>query len=297
MTLDAAAYKEQERRAYDAIASEWQTHMAEKTAAYSRGLLSRLKPSAGARLLDLACGTGRLSRDAAFDYGCRVTAVDLSEGMLRQARRLTNGRGEIDFRQGDAETLEFDTETFQFVTAGLGLMYFPDARRALSEVRRVLEQGGRAGFVVWSRMEEIACIRVLISAMAEVLARPAVRALVRIPWLGERLLVAATRETIPGKGPSPSRFGDPPRVRQILSSSGFEEIEITPHTEIWRYRDVDEYWEGFVKATPAPPCQSGLSKEQTAQVRARLRRKMTPYESEGGYAFPMTALLVTARTR
>ncbi|MFZ0964818.1 MAG: ubiquinone/menaquinone biosynthesis methyltransferase [Terriglobia bacterium] len=94
----------------------------------------------GAKVLDLACGTGDFSQIVCDSLpGARVVAVDLTESMLRVARR----RGASEVVCGDATALPFADGLFDCVFVGYGLRNFPDLTRALAEIHRVTRPGGQ----------------------------------------------------------------------------------------------------------------------------------------------------------
>jgi ubiquinone/menaquinone biosynthesis C-methylase UbiE len=98
------------------------------------------------RVLDVGCGPGSLWQDprAKLAPEGRVTLLDLSEGMLAQAREcLSARRDRCSFVQGDAQALPFAGGSFDAVFAGHCLYHIPDRGRALAEIHRVLEPGGR----------------------------------------------------------------------------------------------------------------------------------------------------------
>jgi len=94
----------------------------------------------GARVLDLACGTGDFSHIVLESQpGARVVAVDLTHEMLRVARR----RGGVRVVCGNALALPFPDGWFDAVFVGYGLRNFPDLAAALGEIQRVTRSGGR----------------------------------------------------------------------------------------------------------------------------------------------------------
>jgi ubiquinone/menaquinone biosynthesis C-methylase UbiE len=96
------------------------------------------------RILDAGCGSGH----TAFTFAphvAQITAVDLTLGMLDEARRRAGERGltNIDFRLGDVEQLAFADQHFDLVVTRLSAHHWPHPQGALSEFRRVLRPGGR----------------------------------------------------------------------------------------------------------------------------------------------------------
>lgn len=106
----------------------------------------------GARVLDVACGTGVLAREALKRVGAAgaVTGLDPSTGMLALARRLAP---EVDWREGVAEALPFEDESFDAVVSQFGFMFFTDRKRAAAEMLRVLKPGGHLAVAVWNSLE------------------------------------------------------------------------------------------------------------------------------------------------
>lgn len=167
----------------------------------------------GDRVLDVACGTGVLSRAAAEAVGPRgsVTGLDLDPGMLAIAARIAPG---IAWQRGAAEDLPFSDATFDAVVSQFGLMFFPDRTRALREMWRVLKPGRRMAIAVWASLDETPAYAAEV-ALVERLAGSAVADVLRSPFaLGDRdqfeiAFTAAgipltSRTTHPGTGRFPS---------------------------------------------------------------------------------------------
>jgi ubiquinone/menaquinone biosynthesis C-methylase UbiE len=113
--------------------------------------LAALRP--GERVLDLACGTGLITFRAADAVGSSgtVVAADISQRMVEHIQTAASARAitHITARRAHAEESVLEAESFDAVLCGLGLMYVPDPRVALKEMRRALKRGGRAVVAVW----------------------------------------------------------------------------------------------------------------------------------------------------
>jgi 2-polyprenyl-3-methyl-5-hydroxy-6-metoxy-1,4-benzoquinol methylase len=107
-----------------------------------------LKP--GARVLDVACGTGNLAVVAARS-GCVVNGIDIAGNLLSQASdRAAAERLAIDFRQADAEELPFGNDTFDLTVSMFGVMFTPRPAVATAELLRVTKSGGQIALANWT---------------------------------------------------------------------------------------------------------------------------------------------------
>ena len=106
----------------------------------------------GLAVLDVACGTGAVTRIAAERLGGsgRIVGLDLNEGMLGVARRL---HPEIEWVLGDATNLPFEDATFDAVLCQAALMFVPDPGRAIAEMARVVRPDGTVAVQVWAGRE------------------------------------------------------------------------------------------------------------------------------------------------
>ena len=117
-----------------------------------RPVLAAAAVTPGQSVLDVACGTGVLAREALKHVQPEgsVTGLDRNEGMLAVAKRKSP---EIDWRRGVAEALPFADSHFDAVVSQFGLMFFDDRITALKEMWRVLRPGGRMAVAVWDSLE------------------------------------------------------------------------------------------------------------------------------------------------
>jgi ubiquinone/menaquinone biosynthesis C-methylase UbiE len=151
--MDARLQRRVQRYGWDLAATDyeplWQAQLAEAQAA----LLTWASPAPNEQVLDVACGTGLVSLEAAraVGVGGHVLGIDLSDRMVGAAERRARDLklSNCSFSRMDAETLALPDASFDVVLCALGLMYLPDPEQALREMCRVLRPGGRVSLAVW----------------------------------------------------------------------------------------------------------------------------------------------------
>jgi ubiquinone/menaquinone biosynthesis C-methylase UbiE len=181
---------------------------------------ARLAP--GMRALDIASGTGLAAEAAAEAVGPlgHVVAADISPAMVERARERLGGVPNVSFTVEDGQSLTFPAEGFDAVLCNMGLMYFPNPVRGLSEFRRVLRPGGRAAVSVSTTPERSPINRVLV-----VIGRH-----------------------VPSKAAEAARLfslGDEARLRAHFEVAGFEEVEIATETLAFAFPSFDAYFGGI----------------------------------------------------
>ena len=124
--------------------------------AFAADLVRRLPEQPAGDVLEIACGTGIVTRKLRGQLAPsqRLVASDLSPAMLDYARAKLGDRNGIEWMEADALALPFSDASFGAVVCGFGFMFVPDRHAALREARRVLVEGGLLLFNVWDRIEE-----------------------------------------------------------------------------------------------------------------------------------------------
>jgi ubiquinone/menaquinone biosynthesis C-methylase UbiE len=116
----------------------------------AEAFIARLSIPAGARVLDVACGTGNTAIPLA-QRGCIVTGVDIAPNLLVQARERAAAEGlSIQFDEGDAEQLPYPDASFDAVVTMFGAMFAPRPELVASELARVLKPGGLLAMANWN---------------------------------------------------------------------------------------------------------------------------------------------------
>lgn len=172
---------------------------------YALDLSGRVRvPGAGA-VLEVACGTGRVTRlmRDRLPRDVRITATDLNDAMLEYARGRVPGAPNLEWRTADAAALPFPDASFDAVVCQFGYMFVPEKETAMREARRVLRQGGTLHFSVWDRLEEN-----------------------DIPRTAHETIGSFFPEDPPMFYSVPFAFHDTERIRSMLDAAGFRDIRI-----------------------------------------------------------------------
>ena len=122
---------------------------------YAADLAARLAAQPPARILEIAAGSGVVTRAmaAALPDTTHIVATDLNQAMIDHAAKVGTKRP-VEWGRADAMQLPFEDQSFDAVICQFGAMFFPDKAAAFAEARRVLKPGGRWLFNVWDRIEE-----------------------------------------------------------------------------------------------------------------------------------------------
>jgi len=149
---------------------------------YAADLVQRLGSRSPSRVLEIAAGTGVVTRALASGLPERVSivATDRNQPMLDQASALGTDRA-VEWRQADAMELPFEDEAFDAVVCQFGVMFFTDKSKAFAETRRVLRPGGVFIFNTWDRIEENEFAHTVTMALESVFPEDPPRFLARTP--------------------------------------------------------------------------------------------------------------------
>jgi SAM-dependent methyltransferase len=149
---------------------------------YAADLVSRLASRSLGRILEIAAGTGVVTRKLAsvLPESVSIVATDLNQPMLDLALAVGTKRP-VEWRQADAMQLPFQDGTFDAVVCQFGVMFFPEKAKAFSEARRVLGSGGVFMFSVWDRIEENEFADTVTKALESLFPENPPRFMARVP--------------------------------------------------------------------------------------------------------------------
>jgi SAM-dependent methyltransferase len=191
-------------------------------AGYHGTLLAAADLQPDSATLDIGCGSGQVTRDAARNApDGSALGVDLSSPMLdlARARAAREGLANATFVQADAQVHDLGEARFDRAVSRHGTMFFGDRQAAFANIARALRPGGRFVQLTWQPIDRNEGIRTF------------------------RTIAAGGRELPPPPpdAPSPFSMSDPDRVRRLLRETGFADVELTSLTVPMYYgRDVDD---------------------------------------------------------
>jgi SAM-dependent methyltransferase len=232
----------------------------------------------GARVLDVGCGTGQTTRDAArlARDGGAALGVDLSSRMLDVARRRAAEEGidNVEFLQADAQVHRFGDGRYDVAISRTGTMFFGDPVAAFANIMRALRPEGRVVLLVWQALERNHWIRDFSAALSGGRDMP----------------------TPPPDAPGPFSLSDPDRVRSLLSTAGLVDVELEGVSEPMYFGDDADDAERFVRGLGFTGFMlRDLDDEGRASALAALRASIEAHETPDGVLYASAAWIVTAR--
>ena len=239
--------------------------------AWTKHLIDGAKIQEGSHVLDIACGTGVLARNALAHTGSngRVVGADPAPGMLAAAKEIEPA---IDWVLCSAEALDVDDETFDSVISQFGMMFFKDRKESAAEMFRALKPGGSLAIAVWRSVEHNPAYADIISVLQNQVGTAAADAL-RLPY----------------------SLGNSDEVTAVLEGSGFAEITVEAKTETARFPSSRQMVEAELRGW-LPLFDIFLSEDKIDDILIESDKTLGKYAGPSGEAvFPTSAHVFTAR--
>ena len=178
---------------------------------FGDAVLAAARLRSGERVLDIGCGCGATTLDAARAVGAegRATGVDLSRAMLARAalRARTEKLPQARFECADAQVQPFEPGSADAIVSRFGVMFFDDPKAAFANIARAMKRGGRLAFVCWQGFQ--------------------MNPWMAVPTMAAMQFVTVQPPTDP-YAPGPMAFADAERVRSILAAAGWSSIDVMP---------------------------------------------------------------------
>jgi ubiquinone/menaquinone biosynthesis C-methylase UbiE len=234
-------------------------------------LLDRVHVRPRERVLDVACGTGIVSRNAAQRVGPlgHVTGIELNPTMLEVARHAATYFDQIEFVEGDALALPVEDGHFDVAVCQQAIMFIPDREQAIREMHRALKPGGRVGLNVFRTPEHVPSFAYLIEAL-DTHAGAEIADFMRAPFVMESV----------------------EQMRSLFAQAGFEDIEVTIRVDELRYPSVEHLVRYETLNIPNPEVHEDAVQNALVQEMEQLA---AAYVDDHGVVFPVQQFMVVAR--
>ena len=254
-------------------AQKYERYVASWFASWATDLVERADLQPGWQMLEVACGTGIVTRAAGPVIGPTGTIVasDLNEDMLTEARRHAVAGAPVQWRRADAANLPFEPEAFDALLCQQGLQFVPARAEAVAEMRRVLRPGGVAAVSVWRSAEH----NPYISALAEGLSRHV------SPDAGQTML-------------APCGLGDRDVLAGLFVEAGFSSVDVHAVTLDREPMDPAEAIGGNLAALPIAEQILAMEPEARTRMIDDIADSLADHVSNGELTSPNSAHIAVA---
>lgn len=226
----------------------------------------------GDHVLDVACGTGVVTRLAAQRVGGAgtVEGLDPNPGMLAVAQSVTPSDLMIEWHEASAEHIPLEDESFDVVLCQMGLQFVPDKTAALREMRRVLAPNGRLALNVPGPTARIFAI------MDEALERhigPEAAGFVRMVFC----------------------LDDPKEMEGLMTDAGFHKIDIQVEPKTLHLPPPEDFLWQYVRGTPLAGPVGQVDDAKRSALEEEVVTQWRTFESDGGMTYDQPMVIATAR--
>jgi ubiquinone/menaquinone biosynthesis C-methylase UbiE len=279
MKLEHTEYKQRNIKIWNEIAPRYH----KRWAGVNQGpfqstskLVELVNVNKGDRILDLACGTGAVTKkiiDKIENTG-HVIGADSSVTAIKIAKKWNGRKRNLDFVIIDAEKFNF-YHKFDIITCQYALFFFPNAQKALKNIRNSLKKTGTIGISVHGHKDKVPFFSSILDAITKF-----------IP------------DYVPPCTPNLDRFGTKKSLYNVIKNAGFSKISIKDFTFRYSPGNFEDYWNNYLKyiAKPLKEKLNALDYSQRKELRLTVKQNTIPYTKRNEMiVFPWQVLILTAK--
>jgi len=242
----------------------------------TKKLIELIKINKNNRVLDVACGTGVVTKEIQKKVGKLgyTVGIDTSTTAIKIAKKWNNKKKNLDFINIDAENFTF-SKKFDIVTCQYALFFFPNAQKALKNMKKSLKKTGKIGISVHGSKNNV-------------------------PFFSS-ILDSATKyipDYVPPGTPNLDRFGTKSTLRTEVSKAGFSKIVVKEFVFNYSPGKFEDYWKNYIKyiAKPLKEKLNALEYSKRKEFKKLVKEKTIQYTNKNEkIIFPWQILILTAQ--
>lgn len=277
--FDPNSYKKNLLAIWDEVAPRYHKRFAHKDSGPFKSTsklveLAKIKP--GHKVLDVACGTGAVTKKISNKVGRdgMVVGTDVSFNAIKIAKKWTGQKNNLDFVVADAEKIFFQNK-FDTITCQYGIFFFPNTVDVLKNLKKHLKKNGTIAISVHGDKDTVPFFSTILDAVTKYIPN-----------------------FIPPGSPDFDRFGNKEALRKVVSDANFKKIKVTEYVFTYTLDSFSEFWSNYLRyvAKPVKEKLAKLSKAEMKKVRDMAKKNSLQYTKNGKLVFPWKVLIITAKT-
>tara|TARA_B100001105_G_scaffold15053_1_gene10975 strand:+ start:1366 stop:2211 length:846 start_codon:yes stop_codon:yes gene_type:complete len=272
-------YKQQNMKIWNEVAPRYHKRWASVNKGpfqSTKKLIELIKINKNNKVLDVACGTGVVTKEIQKKVGKLgyTIGIDTSTTAIKIAKKWNNKKKNLDFINIDAENFTF-SKKFDIVTCQYALFFFPNAQKALKNMKKSLKKTGKIGISVHGSKNNV-------------------------PFFSS-ILDSATKyipDYVPPGTPNLDRFGTKSALRTEIRKAGFSKIVVKEFVFNYSPGKFEDYWKNYIKyiAKPLKEKLNALEYSNRKEFKKSVKEKTIQYTNKNGkITFPWQILILTAQ--
>ena len=280
MKIINSEYKQRNMKIWNEIAPRYHKRWASVNKGpfqSTKKLIELVKINKNNVVLDVACGTGVVTKQIQKKVGNLgyVIGVDTSTTAIKIAKKWNEKNKNLDFVNIDAENFSF-SKKFDIITCQYALFFFPNAQKALKNMKNSLKKSGKIGISVHGSKDNVPFFNSILDSVTKY-----------IP------------DYVPLGTPNLDRFGSKSALKAEVRKAGFSNIVVKEFIFNYSPGKFEDYWKNYIKyiAKPLKEKLNALEYSKRKEFKESVKEKTMQYTKKNGkILFPWQVLILTART-
>ena len=280
MKITNSEYKQRNMKIWNEIAPRYHKRWASVNKGpfqSTKKLIELVKINKNNAVLDVACGTGVVTKQIQKKVGNtgHVIGVDTSTTAIKIAKKWNEKNKNLDFVNIDAENFSF-SKKFDIITCQYALFFFPNAQKALKNMKNNLKKSGKIGISVHGSKDNVPFFNSILDSVTKY-----------IP------------DYVPPGTPNLDRFGSKSTLKAEVRKAGFSNIVVKEFIFNYSPGKFEDYWKNYIKyiAKPLKEKLNALEYSKRKEFKESVKEKTMQYTKKNGeILFPWQVLILTART-